>query len=144
MMNQNRLIRTLERHEAVRLKPYLCPAGYLTIGIGRNLDGKGITYSEARYMLKNDLDECRWDLEGLFPGQFDCLPDHVQEVLVNMRFQLGTGGFRSFKRFIAAVRGWDFVKAQKEMLDSKWAKTDTPERAQELAEVLRHGWPDTR
>jgi lysozyme len=94
-------------------------------------------------MLKNDLDECRWDLEKIFPGQFDVLPDHVQEVLMNMRFQLGPGGFRSFKKFIAAVRGWDFVKAQAEGLDSKWAQHDTPERARELMEVIRHGWPDT-
>lgn len=141
-MNTNRLIRTLERHEGFREKPYRCTAGKLTIGIGRNLEGKGIAYSEARFMLKNDLNECRWDLESLFPGRFDALPDHIQEVLTNMRFQLGPGGFRSFKKFIGAILGWDFVLAQKEMLDSKWAKIDTPERAQELAEVMRHGWPN--
>jgi hypothetical protein len=111
--------------------------------VGRNLQTVGIRYSEARFMLRNDLDECRWDLEKIFPGQFDVLPDHVQEVLMNMRFQLGPGGFRSFKKFIAAVKGWDFVLAQKEGLDSKWARHDSPERANELMEVLRHGWPDT-
>jgi GH24 family phage-related lysozyme (muramidase) len=30
--------RETARHEGLRLKPYLCPAGKLTIGIGRNPD----------------------------------------------------------------------------------------------------------
>jgi lysozyme len=142
-MNNNRLYRTIERHEGFRDKPYRCTANKWTIGIGWNLEASPMRYSEARFRLRNDLDECRWDLEKIFPGQFDALPDHVQEVLMNMRFQLGTGGFRSFKKFIAAIRGWDFVKAQAEGLDSKWARHDSPERANELMEVLRHGWHDT-
>lgn len=141
-MNQNRLYRTIERHEGFRDKPYRCPSNKWTIGIGWNFEDVPMRYSEARFRLRNDLDECRWDLEKIFPRQFDALPDHVAEVLMNMRFQLGPGGFRTFKKFIAAIRGWDFVLAQKEMLDSKWAKHDTPERANELAEVLRHGWKD--
>ena len=140
-MNTNRLLKTIERHEGIRLKPYLCPAGYLTIGIGRNLEGKGIAYSEARFLLKNDLEECKTDLRKIFPGQFDQLPDHVQEVLMNMRFQLGPNKFRGFKNFIGANRAWDFVLAQKEGLDSRWAK-QTPERANELMDVLRYGWKD--
>jgi len=139
MMNTNRLLRTIERHEDYRQLPYRCTAGYLTGGIGRNLETKGISYSEARFMLKNDLDECRWDLAGIFQS-FDSYPDHVQEVLMNMRFQLGSGGFRSFKRFIGAIKGWDFDRAQTEMLDSKWAKKDTPARAKELAGVLINGF----
>jgi lysozyme len=93
-------------------------------------------YSEARFRLNNDLEECKTDLRKIFPGQFDQLPDHAQEVLMNMRFQLGPGGFRSFKKFIGAVRAWDFDRAKAEMLDSKWAKVNTPGRAEELAEVL--------
>jgi lysozyme len=143
-MNTNRLLKTIERHEGFRDKPYRCTAGKLTIGIGWNIDDAPMRYSEARFRLNNDLEECKTDLRKIFPGQFDQLPDHVQEVLMNMRFQLGPGGFRGFKKFIAAIKGWDFVLAQKEMLDSKWAKYDTPERANELAEALRHGWPDTR
>ena len=34
-------------HEGLRLKPYHCPAGKHTIGIGRNLEDKGITEKEA-------------------------------------------------------------------------------------------------
>jgi len=33
----------LIRDEALRLKPYRCTAGKLTIGVGRNLDDRGIS-----------------------------------------------------------------------------------------------------
>jgi len=33
-----RIKEQLVRHEGLRLKAYRCPAGKLTIGIGRNLD----------------------------------------------------------------------------------------------------------
>ena len=37
-----RIKEQLVRHEGLRLKPYRCTAGKLTIGIGRNLDGRSI------------------------------------------------------------------------------------------------------
>ncbi|NBW16869.1 MAG: lysozyme, partial [Caulobacteraceae bacterium] len=37
------LIRQIRLHEGERLKPYRCTAGKLTIGVGRNLDDRGIT-----------------------------------------------------------------------------------------------------
>lgn len=36
----------LLRHEGLRLKPYRCTAGKLTIGVGRNLDGVFLAYRE--------------------------------------------------------------------------------------------------
>ena len=138
-MNQNRLLRTIEKHEGFREKPYRCTAGKLTIGIGWNIQEVPMRYSEARFRLRNDLDECRWDLAKIFQS-FDSYPDHVQEVLMNMRFQLGPGKFRSFENFIAAIRAWDIDRAKTEMLDSKWAKQDTPGRANELAGVLTDGF----
>jgi lysozyme len=59
------MIRQLTTHEGLRLKPYLCPAGKLTIGIGRNLEGKGITKQEAVMLLENDIQECLDDLTDI-------------------------------------------------------------------------------
>jgi len=41
----------LEFEEGLKLKPYKCPAGKLTIGIGRNLEDRGITEQEAQMLL---------------------------------------------------------------------------------------------
>ena len=109
----------LTRHEGLHLKPYHCPAGKLTIGIGRNLEDKGITEKEAAMLLENDIAECIADLEILFQG-FDLLPEAVQRVLVDIRFNLGPNRFRHFKKMIAAVEEQDFAKAAAEMKDSRW------------------------
>ncbi|MEA2059606.1 MAG: glycoside hydrolase family protein [Thermodesulfobacteriota bacterium] len=110
-------------HEGLRLKPYLCPAGKLTIGVGRNLEDRGITEKEARLLLENDIQDCIADLQKIFQdenGGFDFLPESVQMVLEDMRFNLGYNGFRTFKKMIQAVREHDFNKACREMQDSKW------------------------
>ena len=50
-----RIKEQLVRHEGLRLKPYRCTAGKLTIGIGRNLDDCGISKTEAYVLLENDI-----------------------------------------------------------------------------------------
>jgi lysozyme len=143
-MDKSRLMKTLEGHEGYRQFPYRCTADKLTIGIGRNLDDVGISYPEARHLLNNDIEKCRNDLANIFPDQFAVLPDHIQEVLMNMRFQLGPGGIRKFRKFIGAIRAWEMSRAYDEMLNSKWAKRDTPARAKELAGVLLNGFEKDR
>ena len=113
----------LIQHEGIRLKPYHCPAGKLTIGVGRNLEDRGITEKEAVMLLENDIQDCIADLKEIFQeekGGFDLLPEPVQMVLVDMRFNLGHGGFRTFKKMIKAVREKDFHRAALEMKDSSW------------------------
>lgn len=129
-MNRNRLMRTLERHEGFRSDPYRCTSGKLTIGIGWNIEDVPMRYSEARFRLRNDVDECVDDLRKLLKN-FDDLPEMIQEVLVNMRFQLGGGGLRGFSNMLGAVRGWDFERMKKEMKDSAWYR-QTTNRAEEL------------
>ncbi|MCK5604615.1 lysozyme, partial [Candidatus Pacearchaeota archaeon] len=116
------IIAQLMEHEGLKLKPYHCSADKLTIGVGRNLEDKGITEKEALYLLKNDISDCIADLQKVFGGEFWILPEIVQRVLVDMRFNLGATGFRGFKKMIAAVKEDDFGKAALEMRDSKWFK----------------------
>ena len=61
-----KLANQLIKHEGLRLTPYRCPAGRLTIGIGRNLEDKGITEKEAVMLLKNDIQECIENLKTIF------------------------------------------------------------------------------
>jgi lysozyme len=49
----------IKRHEGKRLNPYVCSAGKLTIGYGRNLEDRGITDDEALLMLHNDIMSAR-------------------------------------------------------------------------------------
>ena len=55
-----------------------------------------------------------------------------------MCFQLGENGVRGFTKMLAAVRAADYETAADGMLESAWAR-QTPERAQELATIMRTG-----
>ena len=118
-MNTEKLKEQLIEHESLRLKPYRCSAGKLTIGVGRNLDDNGISKSEAMFMLDNDIDVSINDLHKIFPD-FNNLNETLQMVLIDMMFNLGLTRFRKFKKMIAAVKTEDWKEMVVQMKDSAW------------------------
>ena len=124
-------------HEGMRIKPYRCSAGKLTIGVGRNIEDKGITEEEALFLLRNDIAECEADLKTIFP-RFDGLDDIRKRVLIDMRFNLGPAGIRNFKNMIDAVNKGDFNLAALEMKNSKWFR-DVPNRSAALCGMMASG-----
>ena len=64
----------IREHEGLELKMYQCPVGRWTIGVGRNIEDKGISEEEAMFLLENDIKECIEDLEKIFPD-FDELAE---------------------------------------------------------------------
>lgn len=135
-MNYHRVIEQIKQHEGLKLKPYHCTSGKLTIGYGRNLEAKGISKGEAESMLLSDIAEVEEKLvrAGLLSG----LNDARKAVLINMAFQLGFNGLSKFRNMLAAVQSEQYVLAASEMLDSLWAK-QTPNRAKELSEQMLTG-----
>jgi len=123
-------------HEGVRLKPYTDTLGSLTIGCGRNLDGKGITLDEAYFLLDNDIQRCVREL-SVYPW-FLGLDRNRQDALVNMCFNLGITRLLGFRKMIDALSKRDFTTASLEALDSKWAK-QVKGRATDIALVIREG-----
>ena len=139
-------IAQVKRHEGLSLVPYRCPAGYLTIGYGHNIDaGNGpdikeddrITEKEAEKLLELDLRAVGTSLDSALPG-WRKLDEPRQSVILNMAFNLGVRGLMGFKKALAAVKAGDFENADSEMLDSKWRR-DVKVRAYELAEQMRTG-----
>jgi len=131
-------IKLLTRDEGLRLKPYRCTAGKLTIGVGRNLEDVGITKEEAEQMLANDISRVVVDIVKRIPWAMK-LDDARFSVIHSMVFQMGIGGVMNFRKFLNALQMGDYVKASIEMMDSKWAQHDSPARAKRLAEVMRSG-----
>ncbi len=134
----NRIKAQLVRHEGLRLKPYRCTAGKLTIGIGRNLDDRGISQKEAYAMLERDIVECEQMIMGEIPATFTALNEVRQSVLLNMCFNLGIKGLLEFKNTLAFISAGDWERAANGMLASKWAK-QVGMRAIELSELMRKG-----
>lgn len=133
----DKLIDQLVAHEGLRLKPYKCTAGKTTIGVGRNLDDVGITEEEARFLLANDIERCKADLDANLPW-WRGLNETRQRVLLDMCFNLGITRLLQFKNTLSAVRAGDFTNAARGMLDSKWA-TQVGKRATTLASMMMTG-----
>ena len=136
-MNRVRLHSELIRDEANRLKPYRDSVGKLTIGIGRNLDDRGISKEESFFLFKNDLNRVEAEALSVFP-QFPNFSNSRQRALINMLFNLGLSRFLGFKRMIAAIHNNDWGKAADEALDSRAAR-QTGERYSRIAKLLREG-----
>lgn len=126
---------TIKRHEGLRLKPYHCSEGKLTIGIGRNLESNGISEDEAELMALNDIAMAEKYATALV-SDFSALNDNRKIVLVSMAFQMGRTGLSKFVKMLDAIDIGAFRTAADEMLNSKWAR-QTPERAKELAEMMK-------
>lgn len=136
-MKKGRLKSVLIKHEGLRLKPYRDTVGKLTIGVGRNLDDRGITRDEALYMLENDIHIVEEELDQRIPWWRE-LDDVRQEVLLNMAFNLGVPKLMKFKNFLRALKEGNYAQAADEMLDSLWAQ-QVGRRAKELALAMRNG-----
>ena len=127
----------LRRHEGLRLKPYRCTAGKLTIGYGRNLDDRGITEEEAERLLHNDILICTLQLDKYLPW-WSSHSENVQQVMVNMCFNLGISGFLEFKRTLGYIRDQKYSAAAVELKKSKWYG-QVGSRADELIVLLQGG-----
>lgn len=136
MANIDRLIQALKRDEALRLKPYRCSAGKLTIGVGRNLEDVGISEQEALVLLDNDITRLLVDT-NLRPI-LDLLDDVRQEVILNMAFNIGVNGLLKFKNMLVALALKDYGRAADEMINSRWFN-QVGSRAVRLVSAMRTG-----
>jgi len=129
----------IKEDEGLRLHPYTCTAGKVTIGYGRNLDDVGITATEAEHLLRRDIDVARLDAEQFTgPAVWDGLTPARKAVIINMAFNLGISRLSQFKRLHNSLAMSSYDEAAKEMLNSRWAQ-QVGSRADRLAESMRHG-----
>ncbi|HEY9815588.1 MAG TPA: hypothetical protein V6D20_07295 [Candidatus Obscuribacterales bacterium] len=124
----------IEKHEGRRSLAYEDSLGIITVGVGRNLESKGLSNNEIDILLVNDIIECFDDLSNF--KWFANATEQQQAALLDWRFQLGGAGIRAFKNTIRYLETGDYNQAGIEMLDSRWAH-QTPTRAHEISRMVR-------
>lgn len=144
----NRLI----KNEGIRLKPYKCPAGYLTIGVGRNLDlnplteeeketikdvSRGITKDQAFMLLRHDVDKVCDQLDNRLPWWRN-LDSERQYVLIDMCFNMGINKLVGFKNTLSYLAQGNYDQAATNLMLSKYAK-QVKQRAKRNADCIRTG-----
>lgn len=125
--------------EGLRLKPYRCTAGKLTIGYGRNLDDVGISQAEADMLFERDFAMAEAEVKRLckeFGIDVDNLIEQRFYVLTDMMFNLGYTRLSKFKKFLYALKTGSYETAANEMLDSNWAK-QVGNRAIKLSTLMK-------
>ena len=114
--------------------------GYKTIGYGRLLDpekpGAGISDDEADFLLQSDVRRIVDELDRALPW-WRSLSDNAKLALMNQSFQLGLPTLLTFKNQLQAMQDGNMELAAEHALDSKWAKQDTPQRAQRVATLMK-------
>ena len=155
---REQFIEKLIQHEGLELQVYQDTLGIDTIGIGRNLEDRGIseeelneldipdidhvynygiTEADAMALAENDVQIVENELLAAHPC-VDRLDAVRQLVLVDMAFNMGVPRLCKFKRMWAAVHEKDFPTAAKEMLDSRWAN-QVKSRSVKLANMMHTG-----
>lgn len=145
-------VQSTKRHEGFRSEVYKDSLGLETIGYGfllAALDPTDLDEAEviktrtvspvaAERILRKKLVRLADKLHEQFDW-FDKMPERVQDVILEMCYQLGFGGFMKFQKTMNAMKNRRFKEAKKFMLQSRWAE-QTPERASELAGIVgSHG-----
>ena len=130
-MNREQVQKQLAIDEGIVHEVYLDHLGYATFGIGHLITDKdpeqgydvGTPISKERVTeaFQSDLDISIGECKVLF-DLWDTYPGEVQEILVNMMFNLGRPRLSKFKNFKKAVDAGDWVKAGIEGRDSLWWK----------------------
>ena len=123
----DKIVEMLRRHEGLRLHPYHCSENKLTLGIGRNIEDRGITEDEALFLLNNDIKLVQEELTKNW-GVWRTFPEKARMVCIDMTFQMGITGFMSFRETRQLMELGKWVDASEEVLRSKYA-IQTPSRA---------------
>lgn len=127
------IVKSIKGNEGFVNHVYKDSKGIDTIGYGTKMP---LSKVECSMLLEHRLKQNVKHLqdEKPFIAEF---PDNVQSVLYEMSYQMGVDGLLKFKNTWKYLKEWDFVSASVEMLDSKWAKIDSPSRAKKLSEIMK-------
>jgi lysozyme len=112
MKTSEHAIKLIKHHEGVRNRPYRCPAGLFTVGIGHLIgDGKSLPESWNRTFTMEEIDGLlKRDLQRFERGVLKMLPNvplrqHEFDCLVSFCFNLGLGTFQRSTLRQALLRG---------------------------------------
>ena len=129
------LIDDIKKHEGFSSVVYQCTAGYDTIGYGQRIKYLRVTKEQAEEWLEEELANLKYILADKYDW-FLPAPQEVKDIAMNMAYQLGPKSFSMFRLTIQHIANKDYKSASTEMLDSKWARDDTPRRAKELSDRM--------
>jgi lysozyme len=132
----------VQRHEGLRLRPYRCPAGFLTIGWGRNLERSptGISAGEADLLLANDLEATAREVETRWPWTAGLDAVRLAAVL-DLAYNLGLTRLAAFGPTLALLEAGDWAGAAARLRRTRWYR-QVGTRGERITGMIESGvWP---
>jgi len=148
--------------EGLRLRSYKDTVGVPTVGYGHNLNNDyskklfadvGADYNAVRSgksaLTQEQADKIfNYDHQlamngaskvvSQFGGNFDSLPDWVQNILTDMTFNMGQKGLSQFKQSVPLIIEGKYKEAAASLANSKWA-SQTGRRSKAIIQDLLAG-----
>lgn len=128
-MNRDSVFEQLKIDEGVVYEVYKDHLGYPTFGVGHLIlesdpeydacEGTPVSGDRVREVFEKDLDIAIDECKVLYEN-WDKFPGEVQEILVNMMFNMGRPRLSGFKNFKAALDEGNWERAAVEGRDSRW------------------------
>ena len=144
-MDINKLREQLKIDEGVKYEIYDDHLGYKTFGIGHLVKttdeeygwpvGTPVSEKRVNSVFDRDVETYISETEKVF-GNLQEMTGELQQVLVNMCFNMGAPRLSQFKKFIKAIHDEDWATASTEALDSRWAK-QVGDRANRLSDRIK-------
>lgn len=116
--------------------------GNPSIGVGRNLSGRGVSAQESETLLTNDLGDCERELAPTMPWVATLSPGR-QTAIYSLYFNLGLGNPARFEakwpKFLQQMQTGEWEAAASNLETSQPWATQVGPRAHRLAELVRYG-----
>ena len=147
-MNREAVFEQLKIDEGVVSEIYLDHLGYPTFGVGHLVlksdpehgqpVGTPVSDERVAECFDADLDLAISECTALYGVDvWEGFPDEVQQIVVNMMFNMGRTRLSKFKKFNAALVDGDWSEAAVEGRDSLWYRQVT-NRAERLMERMEN------
>lgn len=144
------LRRSLMQHEGLVLKAYddktgrvvhpgTTVGGWVTIGYGRNLVGRGITTAEAEYLLQNDIEAVERELNAQLP-EWRTWSAPRQWAIAELGYNMGVARFiAGWPNTVAQLRAGQFEAVAATLAASKWRRDVGDGRALPVIRAMHRG-----
>ena len=130
-----KLIDSIKKHEGYVAIVYKDSLGIDTIGYGFAIKDLELDEDIGEMILERKVKNLVVRIDNKY-SWYKYMPQDIKDVVIEMCYQLGVGGFSKFKKTISYLQNKQWEDASIEMLDSLWAK-QTPNRAEELSNRVR-------
>lgn len=140
-----------QKEEGFKPMPYMDTKGVKTIGYGFNMTDptvsklipqsvmehrRALTQDEANNIYGQLYSKAQITAQKFSGGQWPNLSDNQRKALTDMAYQM-PGKINGFKNLKTAIQGGNFNTAAREILNSDYARKDSPNRANRNSILIR-------